>query len=455
VRTQWLQPTCAFLPLLAALVSGSLAAQTTWQVSGAPATGYDFYCYDPVRDRTVYFDGGGTTWEYDGSVWMGIAAGSPRPGIPFSGVAYDRNRQRVVCHDGGDTWEWNGIAWTRAATWPPLWRFRHLIAHEGRGTVIAFGGSSLGMNDLYEWNGATWNLIPTTNRPPNTSTNPNGYVAYLSAAYDARRDKLVLFGRAFFDWSLSQYTNIQPDVWEWDATNGWVNRTLSGGVMYQRAHLFFDSQRGVLTSFTKYFNPLHVAEWDGGASWQAVTPITSITQPTLILGYSLTYEASRGQAFVTFVDVSSVIPHAYRTVNPARFEVIGAGCAGSVGEPTLRLTHNWTRAWLGRALSVDLAILPQSVGFVATGWSDQRAGAFTLPLPLDPFGMPGCFARVSTDAISLVAGSGGCATLSMQVPVDPSLVGAVFYQQGVSLDPGFNAAGLTVSNAVRVTIGSL
>ena len=47
------------------------------------------------------------------------------------------------------------------------------------------------------------------------------------------------------------------------------------------------------------------------------------------------------------------------------------------------------------------------------------------------------------------------ASLAMAVPVHPSLVGILLYQQGVSLDPGFNPAGLTVSNAVRVTIGSL
>jgi hypothetical protein len=280
-------------------------------------------------------------------------------------------------------------------------------------------------------------------------------VAYLSAAYDARRDKLVLFGSAFFDWSLSQYTNIQPDVWEWDATNSWVNRTVSGGVMYVNAQLFFDSQRGVLTSFTTYPQPLHVAEWDGGASWQPVTTVASVARPTLWLYHSLTYDSRRGRALVSLMDVQGTIPYAYVTVNPARFEVLGPGCSGSAGEPTLRLSHNWTRAWLGRTLCTELANLPQSVGIVVVGWSNQQAGAFTLPLPLDSFGMPGCSARVSSDAVYFVMGSGGRATLTMPVPVNPSLVGMALYQQGVSVDPGCNAAGLTVSNSARVTVGSL
>ena len=42
---------------LVALGSGTLAAQTTWQVFWTPARGYDWFCYDSLRDRTVYFDG--------------------------------------------------------------------------------------------------------------------------------------------------------------------------------------------------------------------------------------------------------------------------------------------------------------------------------------------------------------------------------------------------------------
>ena len=41
------------------------------------------------------------------------------------------------------------------------------------------------------------------------------------------------------------------------------------------------------------------------------------------------------------------------------------------------------------------------------------------------------------------------------VPLHPGLVGVVFHQQGIAFDPGANAAGLTVTNAARLTIGSL
>lgn len=443
----------SLLAMAILLAAGMCRSQTTWQLSQAPVGGR-FYCYDPSRDRTVLFGSQGT-WEYDGLFWRTIAASGPSLGPPFSGAAYDRTRQTVIAYDGADTWQWDGISWVRAATWPPLYSFLHLVAHEGRGTVIAFGaapGSTL--NNLYEWNGTSWSLIPATNPPP-SPWHPDGATYYLSAAYDSRRDKLVLFGSAFFHFGVQQFMNVQPDLWEWDTTNGWVHRTVTGGVMYQNALLFFDSQRGVITSLTTYPNPLHAAEWDGGSSWQPLVPVTPIARPSLWLGFSTAYDTVRGQASVTFTDLIGSIPYVFRTLNPARFEVLGPGCAGSAGEPTLRLTHNWTRAWLGRTLSVDLANLPQSAGLVAIGWSDRQTGAFALPLPLAQFGMPGCFARVSTDLVCLVTGAGGRATLTLPVPVHPSLVGVALYQQGVSIDPGFNAAGLTVSNSVRVTVGSL
>jgi hypothetical protein len=39
------------------------------------------------------------------------------------------------------------------------------------------------------------------------------------------------------------------------------------------------------------------------------------------------------------------------------------------------------------------------------------------------------------------------------VPNLPSLVGQALYLQGISLDPGVNAAGLTMSNAATLVIG--
>jgi len=159
--------------------------------------------------------------------------------------------------------------------------------------------------------------------------------------------------------------------------------------------------------------------------------------------------------FTTCGDSVTLAGYAYRTVSPATFTVTGPGCTGSLGEPTLRLTHNWTRAWLGGTLSVDLTNLPQSSGFVVIGWSASSAGAFALPLSLSQFGMPGCLARVSFDETRFLAGSNQTVTTTLPVPLSNALLGLSFYQQGYAIDPAANAAGLVAGNAVQITVGRL
>jgi hypothetical protein len=272
----------------------------------------------------------------------------------------------------------------------------------------------------------------------------------MTAAYDARRDKLVLFGTVLVDWN-AQWSNLQPTLWEWDSTNGWVSRVVQGTIE-RGCRILFDSQRGVVTRISGL--PVSVAEWDGGNSWQTILPVTQPLPSQSATGY-VTYDSFRGHGYVTLRDTSGYVGYSYGSVNPPRFEPLGAGCPGSLGEPALRLTKNWTRAWLGRSMSVDLTNLPLSAGFVAIGWSDQRQGAINLPLSLAPYGMPGCFARVALDLVAFVSGNNNAATLTLAIPSNTALVGAVLYQQGYSIDPGANAAGLTVSNSIRFTIGQL
>lgn len=317
---------------------------------------------------------------------------------------------------------------------------------------MAFGGVSNPWtgNDLYEWNGSSWNLIPTTNKPPR----PGGYNAsrvYLRCVYDARRDKIVLFGSAWQNWSAQQLSNLQPDIWEWDASNGWANRLVPGTVDFDLM-VHYDSQRG--TIIKAHSLPQQTAEWDGGAAWMPIVPL-QLPWPGLSPNKYGAYDDARGLLFTGMGDSSSQVAYTYGTVNPAAFESLSPGCSGTLGQPTLTLTHNWTRAWMGRALSVDLQNLPQSAGFLVMGWSNQHAGSFQLPLDLNPFGMPGCHARVATDHIVPLAGTNQTATLTMPVPQNSALLGVTLYQQGFALDPAANAAGLTASNAVRVTVGRL
>ncbi len=327
------------------------------------------------------------------------------------------------------------------------------MSHGGRSRVVAFGGPSLTTsNDLYEWNGTTWTLLPTSGRPPRPA-DPAGFTVYLAGAYDARRDKVVLFGSAFIDWSTASTSNIRGDLWEWDAVNGWVSRTVQGPVPALPCQIYFDSHRGVLTRVEG--TPTRVAEWDGGSAWRVMTPVSGPPNSTYHPNPFGAYDTSRGKFFVGLTGSGGDVPFTYGSANPAAFESLRAGCPGTQGAPTVALTKDWTRAWIGNVLSIDLKNLPQSTGFLAIGWSDQQAGSFQLPLDLAPFGMPGCHARVATDLIVPLTGANNAATWTTPVPQNNALLGVSFYQQGFAIDPAANAAGLTASNSVRVTIGRL
>ncbi len=330
-----------------------------------------------------------------------------------------------------------------------------VVAHSGRRSVLAFGGpSEWSSNDLYEWTGTTWSLLPTTGRPPRPG-DWNFSRIYLTSAYDARRDKLVVFGTALVDWQNAVFSDFRPDLWEWDSMNGWIQRSVQQGSLQRLSQLHFDSQRGVLTLITAYPGPLQVLEWDGGASWQPITPLTPLSPWINDLWPTGSYDDARGKFYVGLFGSNTSWANAYGSVNAPDFQPVAQGCAGTLGQPTLRLTHNWTRAWLGRSLSVDLSNLPLSAGIVALGWSDQQHGSTTLPLSLTPHGMPGCFARVAPDSVYFVTGAGNTATLALPVPNNPNLMGLTFYQQGWSFDPAANPTGMTTSNSARLTIGRL
>lgn len=134
------------------------------------------------------------------------------------------------------------------------------------------------------------------------------------------------------------------------------------------------------------------------------------------------------------------------------YEQYGAGCAGSLGVPTLAAAAG-SRPRIGTTFTAELSNLPIDSGLLATGFSDATAfgGAFVLPLDLGGFGFPGCFLLADPLVSQFLVGAGGVAMWPLTIPNDVSFVGVEMWQQGVSLDTV--APGAAFSNGGRLKIG--
>ena len=124
---------------------------------------------------------------------------------------------------------------------------------------------------------------------------------------------------------------------------------------------------------------------------------------------------------------------------------------GDVGSDPLRLESTTTPAiagiWELTTTNVD-PISPVAITFFGT-----QAPA-PLPLSLIGFNAPGCdlLLASSSDAFQALA-SGGSATLSIQIPINPNLAGQSVAAQSLCLTL-LNAGNVLVSNGVLGTVGN-
>ncbi len=157
---------------------------------------------------------------------------------------------------------------------------------------------------------------------------------------------------------------------------------------------------------------------------------------------------------VTLHAMWNVYTTAWQDASPvASYQAFGLGCSGSSGAPTLAAQPG-SRPALGQTLTLSLDGLPLDGALVATGLSATATSA-GLPLPLDlsVIGMSGCSQLVDAQVIDFVAGAGGAASWTWTLPSQPSLFGAVFYNQAFAIDPAANAFGWTVTNGGVGTVG--
>ncbi|OYD73752.1 UNVERIFIED_ORG: hypothetical protein BDU10_5438 [Burkholderia sp. CF145] len=203
--------------------------------------------FDPVRERTVLFDGSNgsaDTWEWDGQFWTQVSDMGPQPRNRHQ-MAWDSSSNRVILFGGAvgtgdipqlvpfhDTWEWDGERWIQLDDQGPPPRYNFGLASDTtRNRVVLFGGelrfavNDQVLGDTWEWDGTAWSQLEETGPSPRTG---------LCMTFDSVRGRVVLFGGS-----------LQGDTWEWNGTV-WVRVSEFGPPRRAFAAFDFDGSEAIL-----------------------------------------------------------------------------------------------------------------------------------------------------------------------------------------------------------------
>jgi hypothetical protein len=370
--------------------------------SGPVALAGHSLVYDSTRGVTVLY-GGDTgdanafysdTWEWDGEAWKLVCAeGDPcaggLTGRSNQSMVYDRERGKVVmfggcktmvgpspwvCTDFSDeTWEWDGLTWvqvcgTGTGCSGPSGRMGHAMAFDSiDNTVILHAGCTSYSNwcttrsdETWTWNGSTWSKICGSGTACGAPT-----IDRHGLAYDASRDRVVLFGGR-------DSTGYSGKIWEWNGT-GWsmVCDTMAGCAgpsRRSRLAMAFDpvKERVVMFGGSRGWPNFseEVWEWDG-TSWRiqySANVALAFPAPANRRHHAMAYDPGRERTVLFGGSDTASFDDTWEFDGERWKKACGAGttCSG----PTARRMH---------AMAYD-AVTKTVVmfgGFDDTGLSDQ------------------------------------------------------------------------------------
>jgi len=183
-----------------------------------------------------------------------------------------------------------------------------------------------------------------------------------------------------------------------------------------------------------------------------VTNVTTIFTPTTPILLPRTVVAPTPTDFRFFAGGSdNVLAIDNVRITGATYTQYGAGCAGTMGVPTLGPAPG-SSPLVGTTFSANLGNLPLSLGVMMTGFSNTLAqGSLPLPLNLMNYGFPGCNLLADPLVTEFLIGASNTATWNFGIPGGPAFVGMTLYNQGLSLDTG--SPGAAFSNGARLIIG--
>lgn len=126
------------------------------------------------------------------------------------------------------------------------------------------------------------------------------------------------------------------------------------------------------------------------------------------------------------------------------------GCPQMLAPPQIGAGENDNRPWIGETWRLDTSYLPVLPTMLWVGIGLQPFG----PLPLDPFGIPGCLWSSSPDLVFAANVQGYPWPVFVQVPPLPLLIGYQLEVQALVAAPGANAAGLLPTRVLFAYPGS-
>lgn len=258
--------------------------------------------YDSA-DGVVVLEGGVTTgpiavadtWTWNGIAWTQTAVAGCWPPRQLSGIAYDQKRAETVLFGGGqlmpcgnparflgDTWRWNGATWSPIAVpgqQPPSREGPAMCYDPIRERTVLFGGlrdCGTGLNDTWEWNGATWTQVMTLG--PGGRRSPQAW-------FDPMVNRVRIFGG--YDGTLLS------EMWEWSGTE-WSEIEQSGPQGRYAHALAFDEASNELLLFGGLgaAGALNDTWQFEGTQW---VEVTSGDRPPRRTGHAMTYDAERAQ----------------------------------------------------------------------------------------------------------------------------------------------------------------
>ena len=210
----------------------------------------------------------------------------------YADMVYDSKRQVIVMIGGygwhsyttgnylnSEIWEYNGIQWKYISEAPTV-NSRHSIAYDAdRDKIVMFGGTEAPSN-TYEWDRVKWEI-------KNPAIKPDSRIDH-RMVYDPNKKRTILFGGRALSASL---ITVPETTWEWDGNDWWPVATIGPSPRWDQGMVYDTERKRVVlfggTDGKKVFNDTW--EWDGNKWYQ----LTAHNSPSPRTGFMMTYDSQR------------------------------------------------------------------------------------------------------------------------------------------------------------------